>query len=509
MKKIFNKISGLFSLIKSLNLKTIYLIAIIGFFIGGNILLSPLVFRVDLSQGQAYSLSSSTKKIIKDLKKPLTIKFFVSSDLPTRFIPLKNDVIDFLNEYQRASNKIKVEILDPKKDTKTQEEAQTQGIPELQFSQLEQDKYEIKAVYFGLLITYENKKEIIPQATDLESLEYNLTASIYKLIKERSEKIAIIGKKEDFFSQDDDLQTFKKTLRQQYEVDFLNIDAESTVDKISSDYKAILVFDDGEKEYQKEEITKINQYLENKGRAIFFVNGVWVDKNLSTSTANHQLFNLLKDWGVVLNQDLILSTSGEMVNFGNQEVQFLTLYPYWLRTNVFNKNKTLFSNINQLTFPWVSSLEKVKNNNINFEVLVKSTNQSWSVKDSSTSAIILNPQAIPEPDPKSFRAFNLVVQTSKKNSGQVVVVGSSRFVLENFLTRTSDNLKFILNLLNELASGGALSGIHQRSVKFYSLPQMPEGQKDLVKYLNILFLPIVFALYGVYRLIKRNRKIIS
>jgi ABC-type uncharacterized transport system. len=58
-------------------------------FFAANYLVSLFSFKIDLSFGKAYSLSSSTKKIIKNLDDVLNIKFFVSSDLPVRLLPLK------------------------------------------------------------------------------------------------------------------------------------------------------------------------------------------------------------------------------------------------------------------------------------------------------------------------------------------------------------------------------------------------------------------------------------
>lgn len=136
---------------------------------------------------------------MKNLKKNLEIDFYVSSsDLPSRLIPLKNEVIDFLKEYERASKKIVVKILDPKKDKKAEEDVASLGLPSFQYSQLERDSYQVKKVYFSLVLKYADKKEIIYQVNDLSNLEYEISSLIYKLTRNKTEKIAIIGKKEIF-----------------------------------------------------------------------------------------------------------------------------------------------------------------------------------------------------------------------------------------------------------------------------------------------------------------------
>jgi len=462
-------------------------------FIGSNFILSFVSFRLDFSNGQAYTLSSSTKNILRHLEKPVTIKFYVSSDLPTKLIIVKNEVVDFLNEFNKIGRgKVTVKTLDPKKDTNALKEVQELDIPELQFSQLEADKYAVTTAYFGIAIIIGDKKEIIAQATDLESLEYNLTAAIYKMVKTNLGKVAVLGMSEVFDTTNDNLATLKKVLRQQFEVSF--------VQDIGNSYKSILIFDDNQKEYTREEVEKIKNYLDKKGTAIFFVDGVWVGSNLQTMESKNNLFGLLREWGVEVNKNLVLSTSAEMVNFGNESFQYYSTYPFWIKTNNFNTKSSFFSNINQLTFPWVSSVTVKNQPNIELQELVRSTKNSWL----QSNNFVLNPQNIPQPTQNNLKEQVIVVQAKKKNGGQIIIIPSSRFIQENYLSRTSDNLEFTLNILNDLVSDGALSGIRQRAVSYYPLPELAENQKDIFKYLNILLLPGLLTLYGVVRLTKKK-----
>jgi ABC-type uncharacterized transport system involved in gliding motility auxiliary subunit len=91
-----------------------------------------------------------------------------------------------------------------------------------------------------------------------------------------------------------------------------------------------------------------------------------------------------------------------------------------------------------------------------------------------------------------------------KNGAMVVVIPSSRFIKERFLNQQAGNLDFVLNILNEAAAGGALSGIQRRAVSFYLLPPLSEQQKDLAKYLNIFLLPLLLVIVGGVRLAKRR-----
>ncbi|OGK40123.1 hypothetical protein A2954_00590 [Candidatus Roizmanbacteria bacterium RIFCSPLOWO2_01_FULL_37_12] len=478
---------------------------VIALFLLVNYLISGISLRYDASSGKAYTLSESTKKILHNLDDLVNVKFFVSSDLPARLIPLKTDVTDTLAEFKKeGKNKITLKILDPKKDDTVAKEARESGIPELQFSQLEQDKYAVTTAYFGIALAYAGREEIIPQVTDFENLEYNLTSAIYKLVKKDLPKISIIGLTDSSNPEEDPVASFKKVLGQQFNVESLDISSESTK-TIDPTLKIILIFDSNSKEYSEREVKLLKEYLNKKGKIIFFVDGVWVSENLSTSAANHKLFSLLQEYGIKLEKNLILSTSSELVNFGGGQVSLLLPYPFWLRTDRFNPDLPYFSNVNQLVFPWVSSVILEKKNSLETKELVKTTKQSWQQKDNPPAGgFVLNPQSIPQPEEKELKEFLIAAESGKKDGGRIVVIPSSRFVLERYLGAGSSNLEFVLNIASNLASGGALSGIRSRVVSFYPLPGLPESQKDMFKYINILLLPALFGLWGGVRLFKRR-----
>ncbi|HRN70165.1 MAG TPA: GldG family protein [Candidatus Woesebacteria bacterium] len=494
----------------------IIIIGAIALFVVTNIALMPVSLRLDLSKGKAYTLSGSTKKIVSNLKDPVTITFFVSSDLPTRLHSLRRDVVDLLQEYDRANGKVDITIVDPKTDTKAAQKAQEAGIQELQFSQLQQDSYALNNFYFGILISYKDQKEALPQATDLGSLEYNITSAIYKLTNDSLPKVAIAGQQPQIIPQlPSALGTFTTVAERQFGIEFITppeqapaAEGEPTPTPVpmnlTNDFKALLVFDKDTGDYSDTEIAQFKDYIAKKGNVIFFVDGLEIDpRQLTAAAGESKLVQLIKEYGIEVQPNLVLSENSELINAGNQSFTVYLPYPFWITTNNVNQDVSYVSNVNQLSYLWASSLNlNNKINNTTVRQIVSSTPQSWV----QSNNFVLNPQQIAPATETQYKESVLTAESVNENRGKVMVISSARFITDEFQSRAANNLEFVLNVLNDYASEGALSGIRQRQIDIYPLPNIPPQMQQIFKYGNILVLPGIFALYGVYRLMKRNKK---
>lgn len=475
----------------------IYLSAVVVFLILNYLASQLLPLRLDLSANRAYSLSSSTEKILREMKKPTTITFFVSSDLPTKLLPLRADVIDVVNEYKRAgAGKITVKTVDPKHDEKAMELAKKNNIFPLQVSQTEQDKYAVSSAYFGVVLENSGRFETIPQLTDMGGLEYNLTSAIYKLTRSDLPKIAITGHNTSLFERSP-ISVFEQVLGQQFGVYSADFSAKDT--KLQPNTKAVVVFDNRTKTYSSEETTQIVDYIKRGGKVLVFMDGVWVGNKLDVSESRSGLFGLARTFGIEVQKDLLLSESAEIVNFGSEQLSYYSAYPYWLKTSNF-ASSSFFSNVTQLSYPWVSSIVQKHDDGTGL-ALVRTTRNSWrQVKD-----FTLNPQEITEPQLTQLSVFSIAAQRKINSKGEIIVIPSSRFVEDQFLSRSSNNLDFVLNVLNEYASEGALAGIRQRAAVILALPDLTPQAKDVFKFVNILALPALFAFYGIWRITRRSR----
>ena len=85
------------------NNSIISIVLIAGILILVNILSNRFFFRLDLTEGQQYTLSKATKDIIKGLDAPITVTSYFSKNLPVDIVKIQRDFEEMLLEYSTMS----------------------------------------------------------------------------------------------------------------------------------------------------------------------------------------------------------------------------------------------------------------------------------------------------------------------------------------------------------------------------------------------------------------------
>ena len=131
----------------------------------------------DLTRDKVYSLSRESKTLIRNIKEPMSVKFFVTPNLPPPFSTYEKYVKDIFEGYK--SKNISFEIIDA---SKNQSLANQYGINSRQISVLERDQAQTKIAYMGLAFLYGDSVETLPFIESTEGLEYNIDTVIKKLV---------------------------------------------------------------------------------------------------------------------------------------------------------------------------------------------------------------------------------------------------------------------------------------------------------------------------------------
>jgi len=160
--------------------------------VAGNFLLSAVPARIDLTQGDVYTLSDGTRQVLGKLESPVKIRFYYSqgnSAVPVALKTFAKRVEDLLAEYKSASGgKLVIEKLNPEPDSDAEDSASLDGVD----GQLTnaQEKF-----YLGLSVSFLDQKVSIPiLAPERERLlEYDITRAISQVTQTKKAVVGVMS----------------------------------------------------------------------------------------------------------------------------------------------------------------------------------------------------------------------------------------------------------------------------------------------------------------------------
>lgn len=491
-----------------------------------NFIFSRHFSQLDLTEGRIYTLSSSTKKVLKNLDDLVTIHVYFSKQLPPNLLSIKQTVGDVLAQYVTyARGNVKVEFKDPKEDRKLESQVMRMGIPPVQMNVFQKDKLEVVQGYLGIAVQYGDKVQVIPVVDNADNLEYELTSRILKVTRGKENTVALYldgGSHKEA----GDYETIRREMEKEYKV----IDV-LPGNPVSPEADVLVVA--GIEKLDPKDLFNIDQYLMKGGKIVFLVDGVTIGKNLEASQVDRRKLSYIETYGIKVDPDLVLDLSNEIAPFSSGYIRFFVRYPFWVKVGKsgFNRSNPVVRQLESLVLPWPSSIELLDTTKSeNYSVLVKSSPKSWLMK----GVFNLNPRGIRTPDPRDMKSYPLALVAIGKFKSyfkdnelpegvsdstvlyespktQIAVIGDSRFLSDAFVQSYNENVVFFLNLLDWMAFGEDLIAIRSKGVTDRPLRSISSAAKALFKNFNtygVAFLVVLFGLvrYGVQR---RKRRVKS
>ena len=151
---------------------------------------STLFFRVDLTKNGIHSLSNASIKAVANLEEPLTIKAFLSENLPTPHNNLEQEMGDLLEAYGLEGNKFfnySIHIIGGEGPDESEEsrasrtDAQSYGIYPIQIQKVETDEIKLVSVFMGMVFIQGDIIETIPVLGGEDNREVVITSTIQKM----------------------------------------------------------------------------------------------------------------------------------------------------------------------------------------------------------------------------------------------------------------------------------------------------------------------------------------
>ena len=492
---------------------SITILILIGIIVVVNFFSYQIFFRMDLTQGKNYSISKASKKTVKNLPDIVNIKAYFSDNLPNQFISIRQEVKDILDEYRVFSNgKINIKFISPKDDEETMRELYMEGIPQLTFQVYEKDNLQLVKGYMGITINYGGKTETIPAIQQTNDLEYQITTAIKKV---SSDDIAVVGflTSNGTASLENNIKTVYKELQKLYSIQSVEFTDDNN--EIPENIDTLIIVGPKE-EFSDEQLSSINSFIARGGSLIVLLDGVNIENGLQ-AIKNTTNFNvLLEKYGITVNKDLVADKRNSMASFTKGFFTFSQNYPFWpkIDKNGFDQNNISVANLENVVFPWVSSINidenKIEPKNISY--LAFTTDKAWSITDNYN----ISPESITQSQ-SGNKKYNLAVaingglsdaysDSEEKLKGKIIVVGDSDFIQDGFLRNNPDNLNFFQNLVDSLSLDDDLINIRSKEITSRPIKELSDSAKIAIRYINVFGITFLVIIFGMIRYYSRRKK---
>jgi gliding-associated putative ABC transporter substrate-binding component GldG len=468
--------------------------------------------RLDLTAQKVYTLSDASKKLVGSLDDRVTVKAYFTEDLPAPYNNNRRAVLDMLNDYKAyAKGNLEYEFVNPQGE-KGEQEAQEQGIAPVQVQVVNADKLEVKRGYLGLVMLYEDKKEVLPVVQNLSSLEYDISSALKRLTTRTKKKIGYTtGHGEAEIST---MRQAYQALAQQY--DPVPVDLSKGA-PVPSDIAALLVISP-QTAFQDSAKYQLDQYLMRGGKIAFLLNRI--NATLQTRTGqplNLGLDDMLESYGIRVNPDLVRDAQCASVGVTQQQGSFSITsqvpFPYIPVASAFDVSNPIVKDLRSVFFFFASSLDTtgVSAKGLKADVLVRSSKRSGR----QTGFFVIDPlqQYTPADLAESGIPLAAIVEGSFASSfvgkqpapvvtqspeTRIIVIGDGDFMKDQYLGGRG-NLTFFSNIVDYLADDAGLITIRSKNVTPPPLEQVSDGTKQLVKYADLIGPPLLIIGYGLFR----------
>ena len=141
--------------------------------------------RIDLTQSRLFTISATSRELVRQLENPLRITYYRSSELK-KFYPQTNDVAEYLADYCAQSSRLSLQFEKPDGD-----KLNALGIQGRQIRTENSTKTEFVTIYSAVLMQYQDKQTLIPFVLSTDTLEYDLSRRLQDLISGKEKKVLI------------------------------------------------------------------------------------------------------------------------------------------------------------------------------------------------------------------------------------------------------------------------------------------------------------------------------
>jgi ABC-type uncharacterized transport system involved in gliding motility auxiliary subunit len=412
--------------------------------------------RFDLTSEKLYTLSDQTKKIVGGLTSDITIiRFGKTPD---------QQLDDLMTEYKSVSPHLKFQNVDPQEKP---EVAKQYGVTRMG----------------DIVVSSGSRTEHIDSGFRSQVSEEDITSTILKLTRNSVKTVCFVtghGEKSLTDTSEDGYSVADAGMKKEgYVTKSVNLVSENGVPSDCS----IVVIAGPTQGYFPQEETLVSKYLDGGGKALIMVD----------PETDPKLDDIFKAWNIKVGNDVVIDASGVGRLFGaGPAIPLVADYGTSPITKGFQGSMTFFPLART-----ASIADKGKADPQTTELL-KTSPRSFTVPNLKQKEIKYDPKT----DTMGPLSLGVSASKSGEKGGRLVVIGDSDFASNraNTLQRNGD---LFYNTINWLAEDENLISIRPKSITNRRVT-LTEGQASGLRWLDMVFLPGLVIISGIYIWWKRR-----
>ncbi len=480
-----------------------------------NYLIGIVPARADLTEGKLYTLSPGTKKVLRNLSSPVTVKLYRSQGeaVPVPLRSFAQRVDDVVREFKNvAGSNLVVERYNPRPDSEEEDAAQLEGIEPQTLNTGEQ-------FYLGASVSQLDRKQTIGAITPQRErlLEYDLVRAISQVASAQRPKIGVMAglpvfgeKFNPYTRSSSEPWVLAGELKREFEVKEIPL----TAKQVDKDVSVLLLIHP--RDMSAEQEYALDQFVLRGGKLIAFVDPfAYFDQSMPQMPgmppqgSSSDLPRLFKAWGVAYDPGKVLS---DLV-FGSGGGPNYTPTVLSLNRTAFSRDDVVTGSIETLLYAFGGAFRVTPAAGLSVTELVKSSPNSMLVDraeatkrgDEATKSFKASNQSLPlalrltgkfktafpeglvvdkkpQPDTPALResaAENSVILVADVD---MLADGAAVDVQEAFgrkiVVPSNGNLALAMGMVEQLAAGEEMISLRSRATAFRPLTVVRELEAE-------------------------------
>ena len=402
-----------------------------------NVIGHYLYARLDLTSERRYTLSDSSKKLLKNIDEPVLYRVYLEGEFPADFKRLQNETKEMLNQFRAYNRNISYEFVNPN-DFGTDEERRVffqklaeKGIQPTQIQVKSDGGVTTQVLIPAADVFYKGREttvqllqnqQYVPQSdllnNSIQNLEYALTSPVRSLARGMKQSIGFLQGQGELTG--GVLYDIQRSLQEFYSLEYVTIDGQiqsltaHRQNEKDSSYRFVNKYDllivaKPTETFTEKDLFILDQYIMYGGKVLWLIDPLNADID---SLSNHGqilatryplgLDEMLFTYGVRLNPNLLMDIRCRpipiQVGMVGEKPQFEFRPWYYFPEIVPLSDHPIVRNLDLIKTDFVSSIDLI-DNDIKKTVLL-STSEYTRVKNAPALIDLADAQA--EPDQRLY-----------------------------------------------------------------------------------------------------------